>query len=264
MLDSGSKLVLYSYEDFGQTPQTFGPLPANLAEPIILNISSPAPTITILTQAIDAKPIFQVDESSSLLVTHIPTNQPVGSANPGADNNLTINQPATNTSITYKDELRPPPWFRGLYGNAVFWNIPACNEWQATLHCEIVDGVDHPNDEEDVALAVILDSKLKKGRIEIRKQMSKEEMDFLLLSALAEIEDLRRKMAAMITQAAAPTQSGGGKVSAGQYLSVMNQALHVANHAADAGGYGGDSGGGYSGDSGGGGGGGDGGGGGAF
>ncbi|KAH7379856.1 hypothetical protein BKA64DRAFT_686487 [Cadophora sp. MPI-SDFR-AT-0126] len=203
-------------------PQTFGPLPANLAEPIILTISSPAPPITILTQTIDSKPIFQVGESSSLFVTHILTNQLVGSVTAGADNNLTISQLATNTSITYKDELRPPPRFRGLHGNVVFWTILACNEWQATLHCEIVDGIDHPNDEEDVAIAVILDSKLTKERIEIRKQMSKEEMDLLLLSALAEIQDLRRKMVAMISQAAAPAHSGGGKVSAGQYLNVMN------------------------------------------
>ncbi|KAK0113457.1 hypothetical protein ONS95_013715 [Cadophora gregata] len=237
--------------------QTFGPLPANLPEPIILTVSSPLPSITILTQAIDSKPVFQIDESSTRFVTHIPTNQPLGSVIAGADNNLTINHPATSTAITYKDDLRPPPWFQGLYGNAVYWNIPACNEWQATIHCEIVDGIDHPNDEEDLAMAVILDSKLRKGRIEIRKQMTKYEMDFLLLTALAEIEDLKKKMAAIVTQAAAaPGRSGGGKVSAGQYLSVMNNAMHFANQAAHAGGYGGDSGEGYSGDSGGGGGGG--------
>ncbi|KAL5327549.1 hypothetical protein ACEPPN_005248 [Leptodophora sp. 'Broadleaf-Isolate-01'] len=175
-------------------PPTFGPLPPNLPETIVLNITQPAPTITILTQAIDAKPVFQIDYSSSIFVTHIPTSQPVGSVTIGANNNLTINQPATNTSITYRDTLTPPPWFKGMHGNELFWDNPACNEWQATLLCEIIDGLDHPNDEEDVALAVILDRKLQKGRIEIRKRMSKEEMDFLLLSALAEIEDLKGKV----------------------------------------------------------------------
>ncbi|KAH7327071.1 hypothetical protein BKA65DRAFT_509875 [Rhexocercosporidium sp. MPI-PUGE-AT-0058] len=175
---------------------TYSPLLANLPETIVLNLNHSAATISILTQAVDAKPVFQIDYSSSIFVTHIPTSKPVGSVTFGTNNHLTINQPGTNTSITYKDTLTPPPWFKSMHGNELYWSIPACNQWQATLQCEIVDGVEHPNDEDDIAVEVILDSKLKKGRIEIRKQMSKEEMDLLLLSALAEIEDLKGKLKA--------------------------------------------------------------------
>jgi hypothetical protein len=57
---------------------------------------------------------------------------------------------------------------------------------------QIVDGINHPEgDGDDLLVVVILDSKLRKGRIEFRKQMSKQEMDFCLLSTFAEICDLR-------------------------------------------------------------------------
>lgn len=61
------------------------------------------------------------------------------------------------------------------------------------MHCETVDRIKY-EDEEDVAIVIILDSKWKKGRIEFRKSMGKDEMDLLLLSAVAEIEDLRLKI----------------------------------------------------------------------
>jgi len=64
-----------------------------------------------------------------------------------------------------------------------------------TLWLQIVDEIEHPEgDEDDIVVVVILDSTLRRGRIEFRNHMSKQEMDLVLLSAFGEICDLRGKL----------------------------------------------------------------------
>ena len=142
-------------------PQQYAPLPPNAIQPVILNLSQPAPIISILSQQSDSKPLFQINYSPVLTVTHVHTSQPIGTVGFNSGHKLTLNQPSTNTSVTYQDHLQPPPWFNCLNENRLFWDILAFNGHQATLHCEIVDGVNHPDDDDDIAVAVILDSKWK-------------------------------------------------------------------------------------------------------
>lgn len=63
----------------------------------------------------------------------------------------------------------PPTWLRSFNGNVVNWTAPAFNRWQMTLLARIVDGVEYGEDERDVAVAVVLDSQWRKGRIEFRR-----------------------------------------------------------------------------------------------
>ncbi|KAH8790750.1 hypothetical protein BGZ57DRAFT_876303 [Hyaloscypha finlandica] len=216
-----------------QPTQTYGKLPPNAPQPTILNLAQPTPTVSVLTQTTDSKPAFRIDYSSELAITDVQTNELIGTVTFSDSHKLTLSYPATNTVLSYKDTLEPPAWFTNLNGNNLYWAIHAYNEWQATLYCEIVDGVMHEDDEDDVAIAVILDSKLKKGRIEFRKIMTKEETGLLLLSSLAEIEDLRGKFMAGLGRSGA---SGGGGSSdediAGDLkgiLDVANSVLNLAN-----------------------------------
>lgn len=116
---------------------------------------------------------------------------------------------------------------------------------------QIVDGINHPEgDGDDLVVVVILDSKLRKGRIEFRKQMSKQEMDFCLLSTFAEICDLRRKLKSGeypanggVTEGE-PVVGGGGSGGGGArsahqaagYLKVASAAVSLANAPGGGGG----------------------------
>jgi len=89
----------------------------------------------------------------------------------------------------------------------------------------------HEDDEDDVVVAVILDSKLKKGRIEIRKVLTKEEMGLLLLSSLAEIEDLRGKIKAGLSRSGGSSGGADERISGDLkgILDVAILALDLAN-----------------------------------
>jgi hypothetical protein len=218
------------------TPVNYGPLPPNADVPVILNLSYATPSIAILSQAIDSKPLFQADYSPILTITHIPTATTVGSVSFGSNYAISLSHLPTSSKLTYTDCLEPPSYFRSLNGNKVYWWAHAWNAYQCTLHAEIVDGIKHPDDEDDVLVAVILDSKWKKGRIEFRKVLMKDEMDLLLLSAMAEIEDRKVKM-----------REEGTKVAAGEsreplmqgYLKVADSAMNLVNNASASSGGGG-------------------------
>jgi hypothetical protein len=115
------------------------------------------------------------------------TNESIGTVTFCDDNKITLSHPATKTVLTYKNTLKLPGFFTTFNGNDIFWRLIACNNWQLTMYGEITNGVVH-DEEVDVAIAVILDSKLKKGRIEFRKAVTQEEIELLLLSFLGGIE----------------------------------------------------------------------------
>jgi hypothetical protein len=92
----------------------------------------------------------------------------------------------------------------------------------------VTDGIVHIDDEDDIAVAVILDSKLKKGHIEFRKVVTQEDMEFLLLSSLGEIEDLRWKVKVGLAKRGA---SGGSRDSDEIVSGDIKGLLDVANSA---------------------------------
>jgi len=143
----GTSIEVGAHSNSGRSPSPqptqYAPLPPNAIQALILSLSQPAPTVSILSQQSDSKPIFQIDYSLVLTVTHVHTGQPIGSVGFNSGHKLILNQPSTNTSVTYRDHLQPPPWFTSTNGNKLFWNIPAFNGHQATLHCEIVDRNNH-------------------------------------------------------------------------------------------------------------------------
>lgn len=175
------------------------------------------------------------------------TGERIGTVSFNSDHKLSLSHHSNNTNLTYKDTLEPPLWFRSVGGNKLYWEIPAFNPYQATLHCTIVDGRNW-DDEEDVVVAIILDSKWKKGRIEFRKEMRTDEMEFLLLSAVAEIDDLRSKMKEGLTYSrnkiqVQGTASSGGSTAAQavEYLKVATAGANFASAVSGGGGGGGGS-----------------------
>jgi hypothetical protein len=230
---SGSNAI----REASPAPKQYGPLPPDAAQPVILNLSYATPSIAILSQALDSKPLFQVDYSPTLTITHIPTVTPIGSVSFGSNYAITLSQPSTSTNLTYTDTIPPPPYFRSLNGNNIYWIAHAWNKWQCTMHAEIVDGVNYPDGvEDDVLVAVILDSRWKKGRIEFRKALMKEEMDLLILSAMAEIEDRKGKMREEGTNVAV---GKGGESQVQGYLKVADSAMNLVNNINASGGGGG-------------------------
>jgi hypothetical protein len=106
-----SRLRAHSHSGRSPSPQPqkqYGALPPNVIQPVILNIAQPAPIVSILSQQSDAKPLFQIDYSPVLTITHVHTAQPIGTIGFNANHKLTLNQPSTNTSVTYQDALHPP------------------------------------------------------------------------------------------------------------------------------------------------------------
>lgn len=79
-------------------------------------------------------------------------------------------------------------------------------------------------------MAIVLDSKWKKGRIEFPKVMEKDEMDLIFLSAIAEIKDSGGKIG---------ESEGGVGSSTGEFAGYLKVATVGAKFASAASGGGG-------------------------
>lgn len=83
--------------------------------------------------------------------------------------------------LTYKDNFESSTLGR------LFWTLTQGDKNQADLKCADRAG--------QAICTVILRDKLENGRIEIwRPDINKQQVDEIVVSAIAEIEDLRRKM----------------------------------------------------------------------
>ncbi|KAK4937039.1 hypothetical protein LTR10_022225 [Elasticomyces elasticus] len=87
----------------------------------------------------------------------------------------------SGNTITYKDNFESSTLGR------LFWTMTQGNKKQADIKCADRTG--------QAVCTVVLRDKLETGRIEIwRHDLSRQEFDEIVVSAIAEIEDLRRKM----------------------------------------------------------------------
>ncbi|KIY01329.1 uncharacterized protein Z520_02881 [Fonsecaea multimorphosa CBS 102226] len=100
---------------------------------------------------------------------------------------IDLNFSTTGAQITYKDNFEPAgPGGSATLGR-LFWTITNGNDKQANLKCADRTGA--------AVCTVVLHDKLRSGKIEIWRQgLEKDIFEQLVVSAVAEIEDWRRKM----------------------------------------------------------------------